>query len=361
MPINVYTGLMGSGKSYEVVSMVILEAIAKGRRVITNVDGINEDRIHQHISESRQLAKSSLGSVIHVTNAQVFDVKFFPHYDDLHGEVLDTTVQPGDLVVIDEAWRFWPASGVKILKSHTSFFLEHRHFTHPQTNVCCDLVLMIQAMGTLHRSLRDVVAFSFRTHKKTLLGMPGTYSLTMYEGSKQVQSTVAGSWVRRYKSEIFPLYSSFGGGADGKIVNVDSRQNIFSNKKILVGALLIILVGVWGIRTIYRFFHPVPNTVAASVKDAGRTNVTSVSAPLGDTRSMSGMPQSDVWRIAGSFLARGKQWIVLTNASGAIRLESPVFFFGDGMYQTGQLDNSRLSAFSGSVPAGLLSPSGVKK
>lgn len=37
MPINIYTGLMRSGKSYEVVSEVIVPAIRKGRRVVTNV------------------------------------------------------------------------------------------------------------------------------------------------------------------------------------------------------------------------------------------------------------------------------------------------------------------------------------
>lgn len=354
MPINVYTGLMGSGKSYEVVSMVILDAIAQGRRVVTNVDGISDERIRQYVSETRQLEMDALGNVVHVSNAQVFDANFFPHYDDLHGAMIDTIVHPGDLVVIDEAWRFWPASGVKILKSHTSFFLEHRHFTHPKTSVCCDLVLMIQAMGTLHRSLRDVVAFSFRTHKKTLLGMPGTYSLTMYEGPKQIQAALADTWVRRYKAEIFPLYSSFGGGADGKIVNVDSRQNIFSNKKILFCAILIICIGVWGVRTVYSFFHPASKVVEPTVKATSLLNTPTV--PNGTVAGLASpsLPQSEVWRISGTLFARGKAWTVLTNSAGIIRLESPVFFSGEGMYQTGQLESVRLSTFSGTPPVSVL-------
>jgi zona occludens toxin len=35
MAINAYTGLMGSGKSYEVVSSVILPAVKSGRRVVS--------------------------------------------------------------------------------------------------------------------------------------------------------------------------------------------------------------------------------------------------------------------------------------------------------------------------------------
>ena len=43
MAINVYTGLPGSGKSYEVVSEVIAKQVAAGRRIVTNIDGINPD------------------------------------------------------------------------------------------------------------------------------------------------------------------------------------------------------------------------------------------------------------------------------------------------------------------------------
>jgi zona occludens toxin len=37
MAIKVYVGLMGSGKSYEVVSNVIVPALGRGRRVISNI------------------------------------------------------------------------------------------------------------------------------------------------------------------------------------------------------------------------------------------------------------------------------------------------------------------------------------
>jgi zona occludens toxin len=49
MPITAYTGLMGSGKSYECVSSVIVPAIKKGRRVVTNVDGIDSDAMTNSI------------------------------------------------------------------------------------------------------------------------------------------------------------------------------------------------------------------------------------------------------------------------------------------------------------------------
>ncbi len=130
MPINVYTGLMRSGKSYEVVSQVILEAVAHGRRVVTNVDGIDNDLIQSYVAESRNLDFGTLGQVVHCTNEQVFKPDFFPYYDDKKSAITDTFCQPGDLVCIDEAWRFWGTDS-KLLKEHKSFFLEHGHFVHP--------------------------------------------------------------------------------------------------------------------------------------------------------------------------------------------------------------------------------------
>jgi zona occludens toxin len=114
MAISVYTGLQGSGKSYEVVSEVIVPAIAQGRRVVTNVDGISDELIREYAAQKYKVDFEKLGSVVHVTNGDVFETKFFPYYDSKKESHTDTVVQPGDLVCIDEAWRFWPATGAKI-------------------------------------------------------------------------------------------------------------------------------------------------------------------------------------------------------------------------------------------------------
>lgn len=178
---------MRSGKSYEVVSEVVVPAIREGRRVVTNIDGISQEKIHAFLKTKHPNDDElTYGLVVHVDNAKVFEPDFFPYYDDQKGAHTDTVVQPGDLVCIDEAWRFWGATDCKLHKNHRSFFLEHGHFTNPKTKVACDLVLMIQDMNTLNRFVKVVVAFNFRTHKKVSLGMNNTYSLTMWEGYKHL-------------------------------------------------------------------------------------------------------------------------------------------------------------------------------
>jgi len=351
MPINVYTGLMRSGKSFEVVSQVILEAIAQGRRVVTNVDGISNDLVRHYIIEKRKIDPDKLGQILHVVNEDVFKPDFFPYYDDHRGEHTDTIVQPGDLVCIDEAWRFW-GSDCKLHKNHKSFFLEHGHFTNADTGVACDLVLMIQDMGVLHRFVKNVVAFSFKTHKKVSLGMGNTYSVTMWEGSKQTRAVEIGNWVRRYEKDIFPLYSSFKDGADGKTVNIDKRQNIFSGKRIWIVALLCIVGGGFAMRNIWHFFHPVDP--ANTIKAEPVKGLTGVATSAGLTSP--GMPPfSPDWRVAGVLVVGGLGQVLMVNGSGRIRAESPSLFQLEGIARVGQVDGQRVTTFSGhpAVPGGV--------
>lgn len=377
-PINVYTGLMRSGKSYEVVSEVIVPAVRSGRRVVTNVDGISEEKIHEYLKIHNPSDDETLyGCIVHVTNTQVFQPDFFPFYDDHKGAHTDTIVLPGDLVCIDEAWRFWGSTDCKLHKNHKSFFLEHGHFTNEKTNVACDLVLMIQDMNTLHRFVKTVVAFNFKTHKKVALGMGNTYSLTMCEGYKQSRGAQIGNWVRKYKKDVFPLYSSFSGGAGGVMVNADSRQNIFTNKKLWVTMIVAIVVAVASFYNVWKFFHPgelgrdgkpVKPSSTVSVQVSGTSASVSPSAlPAASTPVY-----SEVWRITGNYYSQGKSWVVMTNSAGAIRMDSPSMFHNSGYVQVGDVDGlkvtvwsgspvARTGAFSGAVPVSPVAVSEVKK
>lgn len=348
MPINVYTGLMRSGKSYEVVSTVILDAIEQGRRVVTNVDGINNELIRAYVAEKRHKPLESLGEVRHVTNEDVFRPDFLPYYDDAKEAHVNTVVEPGDLVAIDEAWRFW-GTDCKLLKEHKSFFLEHGHFTHPETGVACDLVLMIQDMGTLHRFVKNVVAFSFRTHKKVSLGLNNTYSLVMWEGSKMNKQTRIGEWVRRYNKEVFPLYSSFKGGAEGKTINVDKRQNIFANPRLWALVALSLVGGAWAFRNVWNFFHPTAPTTAVKTQDSSSTSVPPgpVGQGVAQVKPVISPVASSQWRIAGHYKQGMDSWVVLADSAGRIRFESPSVVTGSGLMAVGVIDGQLVTSYSG--------------
>ncbi|RZI43724.1 zonula occludens toxin [Herbaspirillum sp. HC18] len=353
MPINVYTGLMRSGKTYEVVSEVIVPAVLSGRDVVTNTDGISEERIHAYLSEKHPAKDSSrFGRIRHVSNEDVFKPDFLPYYDDGKAAHTDTIVQPGDLVCIDEGWRFW-GTDCKLHKHHKSFFLEHGHFTHPETGVACDLVLMIQDMGTLHRFVKNVVAFSFRTHKKVSLGMSNTYSVTMWEGYKQTKYSSVGNWVRRYNKAIFPLYSSFKGGADGKLVNADARQNILKNKGLWILIALVAFVGVVGVLGVRWFFNG--SRFAGNTQESAKT-AQGASSPTPANKSSS-IPEkspsarfNESWRIVGRYMTDGQSWVVVANSIDRLRIDSPSRYSNQGMATVGEIDGERVTVWSGAVP-----------
>jgi zona occludens toxin len=339
---------MRSGKSYEVVSEVILPAVARGRQVVTNIDGISEARIHQYIAEKSKVPLGALGKIVHVDNQDVFREDFFPYFDDKKSAHIDTVVQPGDLVCIDEAWRFWGAG--KLHKNHQSFFLEHGHFTDEKTGVACDLVLMVQDISTLNRFLKNVVAFTFRTHKKVSLGMGNTYSVNCWEGYKLNKSTLVGTWIRKYRKEIFPLYSSFKGGVNGKTETVDQRQNKFGGKRIWIMGIFLLLVVIFGGIKIWRFFHPIQDQPRVEKVTAQPGSLQKVHEQEGlITRAPMVVPLSEGWRIVGSYTVRNGSYMVLANTRGVLRIESPSLFSGAGYSTIGSIDQTTVTVWTGNA------------
>ncbi len=272
MALNCYTGLMGSGKSYEVVSTILINALAKGRRVVCNIDGLCEEAISEYIFSHFKDVKE-LGVLVHVSNDEVMQPGFFP--TDKTVEDGKSRVRPGDLVIIDECWRFW-GTGCKISSEHTEFFRMHRHYVCPDNGQGCDIAMMIQDITTLHRSVRGVVEFSTKTVKLKALGLHKKYRVEMFETGTLRGSTQLDTFVKSYKPEIFPLYSSYKGGS-GKEVVVDDRQNILKNRKwyFIIGGIFAVCLFVWSVRYVWHFFHPVQKitSVAAAGVSPGAVPV----------------------------------------------------------------------------------------
>ena len=340
MPINAYTGLMGSGKSYECVSAVIVPAVKAGRRVVTNVDGINSDAIRAYCLEKFGIEMDLLGEVVHCTNADVSKADFFPHGSDA-----ETFCKPGDLICIDEAWRFWGSDG-KFLPEHKIFFREHRHYVHPESKVSCDLVLMVQDIGDLHRALRVVVEVTFRTTKIKTLGWQKTYRVEMWEGYKLTAKGRVSVENKRYDQAIFPLYSSYVGGS-GKELQVDSRQNILRSPKLWLGAIGVILMFCWGIYTVLGFFNPSSSKDLQALNPQSKT-VSALPAPSSSARStQSKVPQHSRWRLAGLLQVEREQFVVIADDTGRVRLEHPSAFVNSGLLMVGVVDGEQITAWSG--------------
>ncbi|WP_322996102.1 zonular occludens toxin domain-containing protein [Castellaniella sp.] len=345
MPINAYTGLMGSGKSYECVLSVIVPAVKVGRRVVTNVDGIDSDAIRAYCQEKYSTPPQELGSVVHCKNEDVGKTDFLPY-----GENVDTFCQPGDIICIDEAWRFW-GTDCKLLAEHKVFFREHRHFVHPDTKVCCDLVLMVQDISDLHRILKVVVEVTFKTTKIKTLGLNKTYRVEMWEGYKLTQKGRVAVENKRYDPQIFPLYSSYTGGA-GKELQVDDRQNVLKSPKLWILATLV--MGLFGVSAY---------TLAGFFSSNQKPDISEISATYGESKTNSALPMtgatvssqprqstSTSWRLVGTMQAGKSAYAVVQSADGRMRLEHPSNFQNSGAVMIGKVDGERVTAWSGNKP-----------
>ena len=345
MPINAYTGLMGSGKSFECVVSVILPALCAGRRVVTNVDVIDNDACRAYCCEEWGVDLDQLGNVFHCTNEDVKKSTFLPC-----GSNESTFCLPGDMVCIDEAWRFW-GTDCKLLKEHTIFFREHRHYVDEESKVSCDLVLMVQDISDLHRQLKVVVELSFRTTKIKSLGLSKIYRVEMWEGYKQTVKSRVSVENKKYDPAIFPLYSSYVGGK-GKELQVDKRQNILNSKKLWAMACGIIFLGSIGLYGVLHFFDAsryekkgIVNTKSGAPED--KFNASTPSAVIDHKNGSPGV--SATWRIVGSFQAGARFYIVIADTSGRIRVEHPSSFQNTGIGMVGDVDGERVTLWSGTV------------
>lgn len=354
MSINAYVGLQGSGKSYEFVSGPMLDAVMAGRRVVTNVAGINEDLVHEYLVNKRDADQSRLGNIVYVSNERIMEVQFFP---DEEKPELETVVRGGDLVAVDEAWRFWGTDNGKLSHEHMQFFRMHRHYVHPDTSVACDVVLMTQDITGLHRSVKNVIEFAFRMQKHKSLGFSSRYRVEIYEGWKLNAKTRIDDRQKKYKPEIFPLYQSYTGGK-GMESAIDKRQNILGNKMLwgyAFGTLLFISVGGW---SAWSFFHRDGASVKKPALPLQAAATTSQSAAVGTqpVRAATAHTEfSEKWRYVGEFAAGSERWVIVADSAGRLRVESPAAFHGAGLAVIGEIDGERVARWTGS--AGRASPS----
>ncbi|PLY44077.1 hypothetical protein CSZ94_06945 [Janthinobacterium sp. ROICE36] len=368
MPINAFGGGPGSGKTYGVMEHVILPAVAAGRFIITNIDGLNVQAIYDYVVENYYKDKIiCIGHIRTCSRSAPGEPGFFPGDSSLDKpcgfpDPERTTVAGGDLVVIDEATRYWP-QGEKVSKEAAFFFREHRHFSN-DLGQTCDLVVIDPDLTLLARPLKGKIELSSITHKPKGLGL-NRYVVRLFRGSRVTGAAKPQSINGPYpfKPEIYALYKSYSHDKASE-QPIDKRQNIFRNKVVwlyLGGGVCMLFVSVV---LIWRFFNPdlakgrVASKVVGSIAGSGEAVVPGAVG----ASSAAGIPQfSTRWRVVGSYTARGQSWVVLADDAGRLRHESPGAFMGSGSLMVGDVDGSRATTYSGSVARSAVIPVEVPK
>jgi zona occludens toxin len=237
MSIYAYVGLPGSGKSYNVVSNVILPALRDGRRVVTNVP-LFRDKV-----------LSTDGVTGELVDFPVDQVKQDP-------ELVTKYVKAGDVFVLDEVWKMWP-SGEKtkdIPDIYKTLLAEHRHMVDAQGR-SMHICLVVQDLSSVAVFARKLVEQTFIHKKLGDMGLEGRFRVDIYAGSV---TGVMGSdkmFIRstfgQYVKEVWQLYQSHtqaqgSGGAKGERA-VDRRGNFLRRPFffVMIPLAVIAAVCVW--------------------------------------------------------------------------------------------------------------------
>ena len=344
MAITAYTGPPGSGKSHALVKELIVPAILNGRRVLSNIDGLNQDAVRGYCLE-RVADAAALGS-LHVFHGEdALLPGFFPDESTLPELARECVVQPGDLLVFDEWALYFPSSGPWPKGCNVEAFLRwHRHLTAPN-GTATDVAIGTQLMGDLHRRIRGLVAKSYLFRKLTALGASGQYSWLLFEGSKQVKGTHYRNGTGSYDREIFPLYASSAAAKDGthSELKTNRKESIWSGWQpwaVVVGAPLLMLGGAYALWDVYSGGPAVTGAKGSPVVGGGAPG-----APSGSGAASSPMPSRSPWRIVGSIEGEFGQRVILADDKGATRIEKPMAFtYDQGRPISGTVDGLEVTA-----------------
>lgn len=371
MAISAYVGIPGSGKSYEVVLSVILENYIKGRRIVTNIEGISDDKVRDYCLTKKGAKEEDLGSLVKVTDEDCQRDDFFPY----KGSYGSTICKAGDLICIDEVWRIFPTNEIK--ENHRSFIAEHRHFTDEITGVCCDLVVINQSVSGIPRFIKDRIETTFVMSRLVALGFKKRYRVNVYVGVKCNKQGLVAQYQNKFNDEIFKLYKSFD-GVNGKQTVIDDRQNFFKSGTFRLMMIFIILAFGYSYYSLKDFISPKKQEneqvqEAEEVKEIEnkedvKPNNTAINkvnestnnddfGGFGDIyRSMKAKDElvrnnkellSKNWRITGELVKEGRLFVVLIDRKNNLRLEPKSLFENEGRSLKGVIGGEVVSYYSG--------------
>lgn len=337
MALTVYCGPPGSGKSYALVSQVIVPAVMAGRRVLTNVAGVKPDEVVRYCRENGN-DPYNVGSVHLFDGLDSLGRGFWPTQDIPDTE---TTVKGGDLVVFDEWKLYFPRRGKLPTPDLEPFLRWHRHLTN-EAGTACDVAIGTQLATDVHGDFRGLIERSYKFRKLKAVGLDRGYRWEAFEGHLQPKGGgyQVGNGV--FKAEIFALYSSYAGG-NGSELGTDKRASVWSKWLILAGLGVVGLVG-GGLYGAFAFFGPGEAEAVPVPVPSGQPVAGGAAAPISPGQG-GPVVSASRWRIVGSFLGDQGVRVVLASSDGVVRQARPdAFLFDQGRPVSGTFEGEQVRA-----------------
>lgn len=208
---RVYYGKIGGGKTFAVIFQELLPALRAGRKVITNIDGLNIREIRNYIGKeidlevrmSRRWWRESLSCELQ---------------DDGHEgrAVLNSALFENALYIIDEAQMIWDAREFKDTKSGFLHLLEYnRHFG-------IDIVFVTQNVKRCDVNISRLANDSYQIKNLGFVNFFLKNRFAVNRRQTPFDKDVIAQYTRSYDPVIFSLYRS---GVDANAVKQKGRYS----------------------------------------------------------------------------------------------------------------------------------------
>ena len=238
-----HEGLPRSGKSYEAAVMHILPTLKKGRRVVTNIEGIN----HAKFAELSGLPLN----IVQMLLLCVYGDKSMPVDERIEYQKQQILEKSGKdaLIVIDEIQNIHPSDRQKLPPEWMRYITEHGHDG-------LDIVLMGQDRRDCHAVWRRRIQRVITFNKLTAVGKPDSYNWVCYEATSPEKYQKTTSGVRKYESQYFGLYKSHTDGTANTDVYADERANVLNNKALKIGVPAFLVMIAFSVFHLVGFLSP---------------------------------------------------------------------------------------------------------
>lgn len=204
-----YEGTPGSGKTYDIVVKIVAN-LAKGRKVYTNIDGLDDVACLEMIKFKAKMDDFDIKEkLVHFTTEQA---KNFWDY-----------LEPGCMVVIDEAHKIFNA----------------RDWQSKENRKCADwcstarhegieAVFVTQKIEKVDSQIRSLTEWTYRYKKINFMGSLINKSYLCFAYAGDDTTTPISKKAGRYNKEYFRCYKSYA-GKDIKELDIQTHANILKH------------------------------------------------------------------------------------------------------------------------------------
>lgn len=254
MAIEFHEGLPGAGKSYEAVVFHIIPAIKERRTVVSNIRGLNIEKIAELAGQSVDLVRLL---IINVEPAEQDSEA--SEIQRCINEMCNQTPENA-LIVWDEIQDYFPSGNYKMPHNQQKFWTEHRHRG-------LDIIIMGQDRADCHKIIRNRIRTVIYFLKLEAVGQPNAYKWVIYQKQSFGKFVQTGSGRREYDKKFFGTYMSVRQETVKKKVYQTARTNMLMNSKGLIyGVPFAFVAAFYAISHLWGFFHPEPKTPPVSVQ-----------------------------------------------------------------------------------------------